>query len=124
MALLHLAVVQFLVRAGGRVQLSGGGQRGRVPEPRNPTIVPDVFESLDVQPHRNWWDKAYRSYFVWEFGKPPELVVEVVSNQRDNEAGRNRQRYAQMGVGYYVSHDPLHQVMEDELRVYRCTRTC
>ena len=24
-----------------------------------------------------------------------------------------------MGVGYYVIHDPLHQVMDDELRVYR-----
>ena len=24
-----------------------------------------------------------------------------------------------MGVGYYVIHDPLHQVMDDELRTYR-----
>ncbi len=92
---------------------------GVFPEPRNPAIVPDMFLSLDVQPHRNWWDKAHRSYFVWEFGKPPDLAVEIVSNQKGNEIGRKRQRYAQMGVGYYVIHDPLHQVMDDELRTYR-----
>ena len=113
--------------AAGRTFLAAANV-GVFPEPRNPAIVPDVFLSLDVQPHRNWWDKAHRSYFVWEFGKPPELVVEIVSNQKGNEVGRKRQRYAAMGVEYYVIHDPLHQVseanltrrvMEDELRVYR-----
>ena len=102
----------------GRIFLAAANV-GVFPEPRNPAIVPDVFVSLDVQPHRNWWDKAHRSYFLWEFGKPPELVVEIVSNQKGNEVGRKRQRYAAMGVEYYVIHDPLHQVMDDELRVYR-----
>ena len=92
---------------------------GVFPEPRNPAIVPDMFLSLDVQPHRDWWDKRHRSYFVWEFGKPPDLVVEIVSNQKGNEVGRKRQRYAAMGVGYYVIHDPLHQVMDEDLRIYR-----
>ena len=92
---------------------------GVFPAPRNPAIVPDVFLSLDVQPHRNWWDKRHRSYFVWEFGKPPDLVVEIVSNQKGNEVSRKRRRYARMEVGYYVIHDPLHQVMDDELRIYR-----
>ena len=40
-------------------------------EARNPAIVPDVFLSLDVQVAADWWDKRHRSYFVWEFGKPP-----------------------------------------------------
>ena len=102
----------------GRIYLAAANV-GVFPKPRNPAIVPDMFLSLDVEPHRNWWDKAHRSYFVWEFGKVPDLVVEIVSNQRGNEVGRKRQRYAQMGVGYYVIHDPLHQVMDDELRVYR-----
>ena len=103
---------------GGRTFLAAANV-GVFPEPRNPAIVPDVFVSLDVQVHQNWWDKAHRSYFVWEFGKPPDLVVEIVSNREGNEVGRKRQRYAGMGVGYYVIHDPLHQVMDDELRIYR-----
>ena len=103
---------------GGRSFLAAANV-GVFPEPRNPAIVPDVFVSLDVQVHENWLDKAHRSYFVWEFGKPPDLVVEIVSNQKGNEVGRKRQRYAAIGVGYYVIHDPLHQVMDDELRVYR-----
>ena len=103
---------------GGRSFLAAANV-GVFPESRNPAIVPDVFLSLDVQPHSNWWDKAHRSYFVWEFGKPPELVVEIVSNQKGNEVGRKRQRYAAMGVRYYVIHDPLHQVMDDDLRTYR-----
>ena len=92
---------------------------GVFPEPRNPAIVPDMFLSLDVQVHQNFWDKAHRSYFVWEFGKPPDLVVEIVSNQKGNEVGRKKHRYARMGVGYYVIYDPFHQVMRDGLRIYR-----
>ena len=70
---------------------------GVFPEPRNPATVPDVFVSLDVQVQRTGGDKAHRSYFVWEFGKPPDLVVEIVSNQRGNEVDSMRQRYAEMG---------------------------
>ena len=92
---------------------------GVFPEPRNPAIVPDVFLSLDVQVADNWWDKRHRSYFVWEFGKPPDLVVEIVSNRKGEEVGRKRRRYARMGVRYYVIHDPLHRVMREDLRVYR-----
>ena len=92
---------------------------GVFPVPRNPAIVPDMFLSLDVQVHPNFWDKRHRSYFLWEFGKPPDLVVEIVSNQKGSEVSRKRQRYAAMGVGYYVIHDPLHQVMDEELRTYR-----
>ena len=104
---------------GGGRSFVAAANVGVFPKPSNPAIVPDVFVSLDVQVHENWWDKRHRSYFVWEFGKPPDLVVEIVSNQRGNEVGRKRQRYAQMGVGYYVIHDPLHQVMDDELRIHR-----
>ena len=92
---------------------------GVFPEPRNPAIVPDMFLSLDVQVAENWWDKRHRSYFVWEFGKPPDLVVEIVSNQKGREVEHKRDRYAEMGVGYYVIHDPLRQVMDEELRIYR-----
>ena len=104
---------------GGGRSFVAAANVGVFPEPSNPAIVPDMFLSLDVQVHENWWDKRHRSYFVWEFGKPPDLVVEIVSNQKGNEVGRKRRRYAAMGVEYYVINDPLHQVMDDEVRIYR-----
>jgi len=46
-----------------------------------PPIVPDVFLTLDVQIADAWWEKKNRSYFIWEFGKPPEVAIEIVSNR-------------------------------------------
>jgi hypothetical protein len=45
-------------------------------------LVPDVFLSLGVQVSEQWWEKRNRSYFLREFGKPPEVVIEVVSNRK------------------------------------------
>ena len=86
---------------------------------RNPAIVPDMFLSLDVEVAEDWWRKEHRSYFVWEFGKPPNLVLEIVSNTEGGEAEAKRHKYAQMGIDAYVIYDPLHQVMPDVLTVYR-----
>ncbi len=87
-------------------------------EPRNPAIVPDMLLSLDVRTRAHLWETTHRSYFVWEFGKPPDLVVEIVSNRKGGEVAGKRRRYAQMGVGYYVIYDPWHAVMDDDVRVY------
>ena len=57
---------------------------------RTPPIVPDMFLSLDVEMPENWWDKSRRSYFIWEFGKPPELVIEIVSNWEGGEDSENK----------------------------------
>ena len=86
---------------------------------RNPAIVPDMFLSLDVEVAEDWWRKEHRSYFVWEFGKPPDLVLEIVSNTEGGEAEEKQHKYARMRVGYYVIYDPLQQVMPDVLTVYR-----
>lgn len=85
---------------------------------RQPLLVPDVFLSLDVQIAEDWWSKHKRTYFFWEFGKPPEVVIEVVSNQVGNETGRKMEGYARMGVAYYAIFDPMEQVQEGVLRVY------
>jgi hypothetical protein len=86
---------------------------------RNPAIVPDVFLSLDVEVAEAWWQKEHRSYFLWEFGKPPEVVIEIVSNREGGEDNEKRQKYARMHVSYYVIYDPLQQVMPDVLTIYR-----
>src|SRR5262245_42400313 len=45
-------------------------------------IVPDAFLSLDVQLPPNFREKRYRSYFLWEYGKPPDAVIELISDLR------------------------------------------
>ncbi len=85
---------------------------------RQPPLVPDMFLSLDVQPDEDIWRKENRSYFLWKYGKPPEVVVEVVSNKEGGELDRKLRLYARMGVWYYVVFDPEQRVQESELRVY------
>ena len=86
---------------------------------RTPPVVPDMFLSLDVEIAEDWWRKEHRSYFLWEFGKPPELVVEVVSNREGGEDDDKKRKYARMRVSFYVIFDPLRQVMPDVLTVYQ-----
>ena len=85
---------------------------------KQPPIVPDVFVSLDVEVPQDWTQKRNRTYLVWEFGKPPDIVIEIVSNREGNELGRKLQDYARMGVGYYAVFDPLHQLGSTDLYLF------
>ena len=72
-----------------------------------PPLVPDMFLSLDVRVgDEDWWLKENRSYFIWVHGKPPDVVVEVVSNEKGGELDRKMREYAWMGIPYYVVYDP------------------
>lgn len=86
---------------------------------REPPLVPDCFVSLDVRVAEDWYAKEHRSYFVWEFGKVPELVVEIVSNPFGDEDTRKLETYARWGVPYYLILDPTHQLGDDSLRAYK-----
>ena len=85
---------------------------------KQPPLVPDVFLSLDVEVPQDWTQKKNRTYFVWEFGKPPDVVIEIVSNREGNELGRKLRDYARMGVGYYAVFDPLHQLGSTDLYLF------
>lgn len=61
----------------------------------------------------DWSQKQNRSYFVWEFGKVPEVCVEIVSNRKGNELDSKKDDYAQIGVAYYVVFDPLQQLQRE-----------
>jgi Uma2 family endonuclease len=91
-------------------------------------IVPDVLLSLGVQRAEDFSQRRNRSYFVWEFGKVPDVCIEIVSNQEGDElklTQKSRQKgktatrkalYAQIGVRYYVVFDPLQQLQsQDEM---------
>ena len=84
-----------------------------------PAIVPDIFISLDVRVPEDWMSKLNRSYFVQVYRKPPDLVLEIVSNREGNEADEKRQKYARMRIPYYVIFDPLRQIMPGVLTIYR-----
>jgi Uma2 family endonuclease len=83
-----------------------------------PPLVPDMLLSLDVQAPQDIWEKSNRSYFVWKYGKPPDVVVEVVSNTKGDEAGDKFEEYARIGVRYYVIFDPSLQLKDTVLRLY------
>lgn len=79
---------------------------------KQPPLVPDVLLSLEVSVAKDWSQKQNRSYFVWQFGKPPEVAIEIVSNTVGNELGSKLKDYARAGVAYYVVFDPL-QFLEE-----------
>lgn len=84
-----------------------------------PPLVPDMFLSLDVQIGPDWENTSDpRSYFVWHFGKVPEVAVEIVSNSVGNELSRKLREYAKMGIIYYVVFDPWFYLGDIEVRVY------
>lgn len=83
-----------------------------------PPIVPDMFLSMDVKVKEDMWEKKNRSYFLWEFGKPPEMVVEVVSNKKGGELEKKLGLYQQIRILYYIVFDPRKLVQKEDLRIY------
>ena len=80
-------------------------------------IVPDMFLSMDTVLPDDPWPKGNRCYFLEKYGKPPEVVVEVVSD-REGERGKNFEKYARIGVLYYIVFDPQKVIQPECLRVY------
>ncbi len=81
-------------------------------------LVPDMFLSLDIELGKDWNADETRAYFVWELGKVPEAVVEIVSNKVGHELSSKLKRYAEWGITYYVVFDPFQELGEDVLCVY------
>lgn len=89
-------------------------------------IVPDVMLSLGLEMPTDWSQKQNRSYFVWEFGKVPEVCIEIVSNREGDELTLSRksqqkgktatkkETYAHIGVPYYAV--VTRQGVESEVR--------
>lgn len=84
----------------------------------HPPVVPDMLLSLGVTPPPEVWEKRHRSYFIWEYGKPPELVVEVVPNLKGGELSDKLELYASIGIKYYVVFDPSEQYGASTLRSF------
>ncbi|MDY6806890.1 MAG: Uma2 family endonuclease [Cyanobacteriota bacterium] len=86
--------------------------------PAKAGIAPDAFLSLGIHAGEDWWQRKVRSYLFWEFGKPPDIVIEVISPTPGNELGSKLTDYADLRIPYYVVYDPLKKVGENTLRVF------
>lgn len=84
-----------------------------------PPYVPDVLLSLDVELPADLWPKRNRSYFIWEYGKPPEVVIEIVSNRTGGEDTEKLSGYAKIAIQYYVIFDPDRLLSDEVLRPYQ-----
>ncbi|MEM7014320.1 MAG: Uma2 family endonuclease [Verrucomicrobiota bacterium] len=80
-------------------------------------VVPDVLLSLDTTPDvaKEFGSKCY---FFWDHGKPPELVIEIVSNKEGGELDRKKTRYAKLHVDRYVVFDPDLHLSSELLQVF------
>jgi hypothetical protein len=87
-----------------------------------PPIVPDTLLSIDVEPPQEVWEKHHRSYFIWEFGKPPDVVIEIVSNKKGEELGQKKNLYARIGIAYYIVYDPQKQLSNEQLHIFHRER--
>lgn len=104
-------------RAGQTRSFVAGADVGLFHKVSEQAVVPDVLVSLDVEVRDDWWEPHNRSYMIWEYGKPPELVIEVVSNRQGGEEEKLA-RYAQAGVAYAVLFDPCQFLGKRILRVH------
>jgi len=85
-------------------------------------VVPDMMLSLEVQCAEDFSQKRNRSYYAWEFGKLPDMCIEIVSNdevdelqlcRKSQQKGKTiakKELYAQIRIPYYVVFDPLRQI--------------
>lgn len=80
--------------------------------------LPDLLVSVDVTLPDEVWQKEHRSYFIWEYGKPPDIVVEIVSNRVGGELTRKRSGYARLGITYYLVYDPEQHLSHQTLSIF------
>ncbi|MBS9771979.1 Uma2 family endonuclease [Trichodesmium erythraeum] len=53
-----------------------------------------------------------RSYLFWKFGKPPDLVIEIVSPTPGNELGSKLIDYRKLRASYYVVYNQLKNLVK------------
>ena len=86
---------------------------------KEPALVPDIMLRLDVAQNRDLSLKENQAYFTWIVGKPPNVVIEFVSDKRGREATSKLTKYADIAITYYAVFDPKHRLSPDTLRIHR-----
>jgi hypothetical protein len=91
---------------------------GYFPQNKNPALVPDCLLSLDVTLPKDLHAKQGHSYYQWDRGKPPDVIIEIVSNTTDGEDSSKMDLYARQAIPYYVIYDPDHYLSPETLRCF------
>ena len=86
---------------------------------KTPAVVPDCLLSLGVTCPPNLHVKQGHSYYSWAMGKPPDALIEAVSDKLGDEDGLKMELYARQGVPYYAIYDPDHYLSTETLRTYQ-----
>jgi Uma2 family endonuclease len=84
---------------------------------KTPAVVPDCLLSIDVTCPENVHLKQGHSFYQWDMGKPPDVVIEAVSD-RTGEESYKKNLYARLGLPHYAVFDPDHLLSSDTLRIY------
>src|SRR5262249_39810840 len=62
--------------------------------------------------------KEGRSYFQWLIGKPPDAVIEIVSDRRGGEEDFKMKAYARLRALFYIIYDPDNLLKGGVLRAF------
>jgi hypothetical protein len=81
-------------------------------------LVPDGLLSVGVEVARNPHPREHHSYLLWVYGKPPSLVLELVSDRSGGELSHKPRDYARIGVPFYVVYDPGQLLGPQALHVF------
>ncbi|KPQ39000.1 MAG: Uma2 family endonuclease [Phormidium sp.] len=87
-----------------------------------PLVAPDLMLSLDIG--EDWWTHRHHPYSLWEFGKSPDLVMEIVSTATGDELGAKLSVYERLRVSYYVLFDPERVLGGPRLRAFELRGKC
>jgi hypothetical protein len=85
--------------------------------PNRPAVAPDVMLSLDIRPG-DFRRREHNSYFTWVVEKPPDVVIELVSDRRGGEDAYKLGYYARAGVPIYAIFDPEERLGRGVLRTF------
>ena len=79
------------------------------------SVAPDVFVAFGVEKKRR------RTYLLWEEGKGPDVVIELVSKSTyQHDLSGKKELYARvLGVKEYYLYDPERQYLSPSLQGYR-----
>ena len=83
---------------------------------KTPAVAPGCLLSLDVACPQDLHAQQGRSYYQWSMGKPPDVIIEVVSDKLGGEDSFKRDLYARQGVSYYAIYDPERHLSQEPLR--------